>query len=157
MGSLKILFLLAMLAAFAASSALSTAPSEESFVDDNDDAAEEVSDIPWPESQEKTTSSLRGTMRFLAQKTRAAAMTCDKYPRICRVKGSPGPDCCKKKCVNVKTDKLNCGKCGKKCKYPEICCKGVCVNPMSNKKHCGGCNNKCKKGGACVYGMCSYA
>ncbi|KAJ9169161.1 hypothetical protein P3X46_020622 [Hevea brasiliensis] len=156
MRSLKLFFLLVLLAAFAAI-ALSTTPSEEeSFVDDNDDATEETSDIPWQESKE-TKSSLRGTMRFLAHKTRASVMTCDKYPRVCRAKGSPGPDCCKKKCVNVRTDKLNCGKCGKKCKYPEICCKGVCVNPMSNKKHCGGCNNKCKKGSACVYGMCSYA
>ncbi|KAF2303664.1 hypothetical protein GH714_021046 [Hevea brasiliensis] len=123
MRSLKLFFLLVLLAAFAAI-ALSTTPSEEeSFVDDNDDATEETSDIPWQESKE-TKSSLRGTMRFLAQKTRASVMTCDKYPRVCRAKGSPGPDCCKKKCVNVRTDKLNCGKCGKKCKYPEICCKG---------------------------------
>ncbi|KAF2303699.1 hypothetical protein GH714_021344 [Hevea brasiliensis] len=115
MRSLKLFFLLVLLAAFAAI-ALSTTPSEEeSFVDDNDDATEETSDIPWQESKE-TKSSLRGTMRFLAQKTRASVMTCDKYPRVCRAKGSPGPDCCKKKCVNVRTDKLNCGKCGKKCK-----------------------------------------
>lgn len=84
-------------------------------------------------------------------------MTCNYYPRICRVKGSPGPDCCKKKCVNVSTDRLNCGKCGLKCKYYETCCKGKCVNSFSNKKHCGGCNNKCKKGSYCMYGMCSYA
>ncbi|OAY25890.1 stigma-specific STIG1-like protein 1 [Manihot esculenta] len=156
MRSLKLFFLLSMLVASAAIALPTTPSEEESFMDDNDDAAEENSDIPWQENQE-TTSSLRETMRFLAQKTRAEKMTCDKYPRVCRAKGSPGPDCCKKKCVNVMTDKLNCGKCGKKCKYPEICCKGVCVNPMSNKKHCGGCNNKCKKGSACVYGMCSYA
>ncbi|KAI3419275.1 uncharacterized protein J3R85_013271 [Psidium guajava] len=91
-----------------------------------------------------------------------AVPTCNKYPRICRAKGSPGPDCCKKKCVNVSTDRLNCGMCGHKCKYSEICCKGHCVNPMSDKKHCGGCNNECKRkkgssSSSCVYGMCSYA
>ncbi|KAE8656523.1 F-box/RNI/FBD-like domains-containing protein [Hibiscus syriacus] len=96
------------------------------------------------------------TSRFLAQKPRGA-MTCNKYPRVCRVAGSPGPDCCKKRCVNVTTDRLNCGKCGRKCKYSEICCKGKCVNPMSNKWHCGGCNNGCDKGSKCLYGMCSYA
>ncbi|KAK2644538.1 hypothetical protein Ddye_019733 [Dipteronia dyeriana] len=107
------------------------------------------------------TTSLRGASRFLAsRRTRvnAVKVTCDKYPRVCRTKGSPGRDCCKKKCVNVNTDRLNCGKCGRKCKYSEICCKGECVNPMYNKKHCGGCNKKCgKKGSYCVYGMCSYA
>ncbi|KAJ6999404.1 hypothetical protein D5086_003755 [Populus alba] len=149
---LKIFFLLAMLMSLAIN--LSATPSEEeSFLDfDNED--EENSDLPQPENQE-TTSSLRGANRFLAQ-TRGV-MTCDKYPRVCRVKGSPGPDCCKKKCVNVMTDRLNCGMCGKKCKYPEICCKGQCVNPMSDKKNCGGCGNKCKKGSKCQYGMCSYA
>ncbi|KAJ6397168.1 hypothetical protein OIU77_022082 [Salix suchowensis] len=135
-----------------------TEPSEEDrssleFI--NNDEEEDNSDLPWAENEE-TTSSLRGANRFLAQKVRAV-MTCNNYPRVCRAIGSPGPDCCKKKCVNVMTDRLNCGMCGKKCKYAEICCKGKCVNPKSDKKNCGGCSNKCKKGSACQYGMCSYA
>ncbi|KAJ0803584.1 putative stigma-specific protein Stig1 [Helianthus annuus] len=67
--------------------------------------------------------SLRGASRFLAQHMRGL-LKCNKNPRLCRAKGSPGPDCCNKKCVNVKTDKQNCGLCGKKCKNQEICCKG---------------------------------
>ncbi|KAE8696735.1 hypothetical protein F3Y22_tig00110647pilonHSYRG00098 [Hibiscus syriacus] len=63
----------------------------------------------------------------------------------------------KKRCVNVTTDRLNCGKCGRMCEYSEICCKGNCVNPMSNKWHCSVCNNGCDKGSKCLYGMCSYA
>ena len=101
----------------------------------------------------KSETSLRGISRFLAQKS----LTCDKFPRGCRLKSSKGPDCCKKKCVNVKTDRFNCGMCGYKCKYNEICCKGKCVNLAFDKRHCGGCNNKCKKGQLCVYGMCNYA
>lgn len=103
----------------------------------------------------KGLTSLRGIGRVLAQRTRAT--TCDKYPRICRATGSPGPDCCRKRCVNVMRDRLNCGRCGKRCKYSEICCKGKCVNPMLDKKNCGGCTNNCKKGSSCLYGMCSYA
>ncbi|OWM83386.1 hypothetical protein CDL15_Pgr012867 [Punica granatum] len=94
-------------------------------------------------------SSPRGlgvSRRFLPQQATPTAltskMTCNKYPRICRKKGSPGPDCCKKKCVNVKTDRLNCGKCGRKCKYNKICCKGKCVNPMTDRKNCGACKKK---------------
>ena len=120
-----------------------TTSNNEQFLNEDDETQEAI--------------ALRGTSRFLAQKNARVVMTCDKYPRVCRAKGSPGRDCCKKKCVNVLTDRLNCGKCGKKCKYSEICCKGECVNPWSNKKHCGSCGNKCKKGNACVYGMCSYA
>ena len=126
------------------------------FLNDEDSATKQnnLDDVPFSETQEPI--SLRGTRRFLAQSSRVV-MTCNKYPRVCYAKDSPGPDCCKKNCVDVRVDKLNCGRCGKKCKYTEICCKGECVNPMSNKKHCGNCNNKCKKGTSCVYGMCNYA
>ncbi|KAL9994209.1 putative stigma-specific protein Stig1 [Helianthus debilis subsp. tardiflorus] len=103
-----------------------------------------------------TSGSLRGASRFLAQHSRGL-VKCNKNPRLCRAKGSPGPDCCNKKCVNVKTDKQNCGLCGKKCKHQEICCKGKCVNLMTDKRNCGGCNIKCKKGNSCKLGMCSYA
>ncbi|GAV73209.1 Stig1 domain-containing protein, partial [Cephalotus follicularis] len=139
-------FVLAMIMA----STISATQLYEFFENDNG----ENTDLAVAQKNEPT--SLRGTSRFLAQSTRIN-MTCDIYPRICRAKGSKGPDCCKKACVNVTTDRLNCGMCGMKCKYGEICCKEECVNPMSSKKHCGGCNNKCNKGDLCVYGMCSYA
>ncbi|KAL7591054.1 hypothetical protein Lser_V15G32035 [Lactuca serriola] len=117
-------------------------------------------DATLVEDEEKdafpTYGSLRGANRFLAQQSRGL-LKCNKNPRLCRVKGSAGPDCCKKKCVNVKTHKQNCGLCGKKCKNQEICCKGKCVNPLADKRNCGGCNNRCKKGNSCIYGMCSYA
>ncbi|XP_052203566.1 stigma-specific STIG1-like protein 1 [Diospyros lotus] len=151
--ALKIWFMLAMLIAMVITLSVRAEEEQVSIAEDTDD--EEVETVSSLEGQGVTTS-LRGASRFLSEKPRAA-MTCDKYPRVCHVKGSPGPDCCKKKCVNVKTDKLNCGMCGKKCKYSEICCHGKCVNPWNDKKHCGSCNNKCKKGSACAYGMCSYA
>ncbi|PIA27358.1 hypothetical protein AQUCO_07900008v1 [Aquilegia coerulea] len=107
--------------------------------------------------ESKEPSSLRGASRFLAQKKLKKQLSCDKLPRICRSKGSPGPDCCKKKCVNVTTDRLNCGICGNKCKYSQICCRGKCINPSFDKRNCGGCNKRCKKGEFCSYGMCNYA
>ncbi|CAI9756626.1 unnamed protein product [Fraxinus pennsylvanica] len=148
MKSLRVFFLLAMVMALAITLSVSAASTQEkSLLDEPDD--EYV-------KNEEPLSSLRGVSRFLAQKSRVK-MTCKNYPRICRIKGSPGPDCCKKRCVNVAKDRFNCGKCGNKCRFSEICCKGQCVNPWSNKKHCGGCNNKCKKGNKCLFGMCSYA
>ncbi|KAK3039654.1 hypothetical protein RJ639_026995 [Escallonia herrerae] len=150
MKCMKTFLMLAMLVALALT-ASATPSTEDEMVVAGDD---ETFDVPHRDDEKQT--SLRGSSRFLAQNPRAS-MTCDKYPRVCHTKGSPGPDCCKKRCVNVTTDKLNCGVCGKKCKFSEICCKGQCVNPRSNKKHCGGCNNKCKKRSSCTYGMCSYA
>nr|GMD08950.1 stigma-specific STIG1-like protein 1 [Ipomoea batatas] len=112
---------------------------------------------------ETPTTSLRGIGHFMAQKgkekkaEKTRNQTCNKNPRICRAKGSPGPDCCKKKCVNVMSDRQNCGVCGKKCRYDETCCRGKCVSVLFDKNNCGGCRKKCKKGTTCVYGMCSYA
>ncbi|XP_039123489.1 stigma-specific STIG1-like protein 1 [Dioscorea cayenensis subsp. rotundata] len=83
-------------------------------------------------------------------------MTCDKFPRVCRARGSPGPDCCRRTCVNVMIDSFNCGKCGRRCKYGEACCGGNCVNVFYDPKNCGGCKRKCVKGAYCSYGMCSY-
>ncbi|KAL4269547.1 hypothetical protein GQ457_01G006510 [Hibiscus cannabinus] len=101
-------------------------------------------------------SSAEGDRRTL-QKKRTHRVTCKKFPEICHARGSPGPQCCKKKCVDILKDRQNCGKCGKKCKYNEICCKGKCVNPSFNAKHCGGCNNRCGNGEFCVLGLCNYA
>ncbi|KAB2082171.1 hypothetical protein ERO13_A05G172151v2 [Gossypium hirsutum] len=80
--------------------------------------------------------------------------TCDKRPEICSTKGQ---FCCNRRCVDLKTDQYNCGRCGRTCNYSKICCEGKCVSPLSNEKHCGGCNNNCGKGSSCLYGMCSYA
>ncbi|XP_009387225.2 stigma-specific STIG1-like protein 1 [Musa acuminata AAA Group] len=85
------------------------------------------------------------------------SMTCDNVPRVCRASGSPGPDCCRKQCVNMMTDNQNCGQCGKKCWFGQACCGGRCVDVMYDPKNCGGCNKRCTKGSFCQYGMCSYA
>ncbi|KAK8659199.1 hypothetical protein V6N13_029409 [Hibiscus sabdariffa] len=109
-----------------------------------------------PPADRQMATSFRGAGRFLGQKPRPV-FTCDRRPEICKMRGSPGPFCCNKICVDVETDKFNCGKCGKKCSYSKICCEGKCVSPLSNHKHCGRCNHHCGKGKSCVYGMCSYA
>ncbi|KAJ8761198.1 hypothetical protein K2173_001254 [Erythroxylum novogranatense] len=159
MVSLKIIFLMAVLMA-ASATAQSTIRSEEQTLDinsDNDEDATPDEKFGLSLAENQDTYSSQGTNRLLAQKPIRSAMKCDKFPRVCRAKGSPGPDCCKTKCVNVMKDEMNCGMCGGKCRYREICCKGKCVNPLINKNHCGGCNIKCKKGNACVFGMCNYA
>ncbi|XP_034210884.1 stigma-specific STIG1-like protein 3 [Prunus dulcis] len=128
--------------------------------DYNEDVEMQSTEATLPETPDEgeATTSLRGVSRFLYQKNvQQADYTCNKFPRVCRLRSSPGPDCCKKKCVNVKTDRYNCGFCGYRCKFTEICCRGKCVNASFDKRHCGGCNQKCKKGEFCVFGMCNYA
>ncbi|OWM83390.1 hypothetical protein CDL15_Pgr012871 [Punica granatum] len=130
MNSLNQLFVLMLLTSLALLSHGSTTLYEADLSHEEDEF--ETDAEATFEATDDDSIPLRGIGRFLAQKS--------------------------KKCVDLKTDRLNCGKCGYKCKYSEICCKGKCVNPMSDKKHCGVCNNKCRhKKGKCVYGMCSYA
>ncbi|KAL5990116.1 hypothetical protein ACLOJK_011013 [Asimina triloba] len=83
--------------------------------------------------------------------------TCDRDPRICLARSSAGPFCCKKTCVDVRTDRLNCGLCGRKCKFNETCCSGNCVNLAWDKKNCGRCNKSCAARHVCAFGMCNYA
>ena len=149
MKALRIIFLvLAMLMALAIADLSATPYEEEPILPSHEDK-----NLPYKKA-ESMTDSLRGTSRFLASRR---PVTCNKYPKVCLTKGSSGPDCCKKKCVDLSADSVNCGRCGKKCKFSEICCKGKCVNPRSDKKNCGSCSNRCNKGSSCVYGMCSYA
>ncbi|CAN0878600.1 Stigma-specific STIG1-like protein 3 [Linum grandiflorum] len=91
---------------------------------------------------------------------------CDKFPTTCYLKGSPGPHCCNRKCVDVAKDRANCGKCGRRCGYGQICYGGKCVNPSFNRSNCGGCGNKCdapvggdryKKHAFCAFGLCNYS
>ncbi|XP_050369024.1 stigma-specific STIG1-like protein 1 [Argentina anserina] len=134
-------------------------PTVEEDKDDHQEVALDDSLGSSDNETESNSSFLNINDRSLRQKMRThrGQLTCNKFPGICYTRGSPGPHCCKKKCVNVLTDKLNCGKCGKKCKYSEVCCKGKCVNPSFNRSHCGGCNNRCEAGGFCAFGLCNYA
>ncbi|URE05261.1 Stigma-specific protein, Stig1 [Musa troglodytarum] len=107
------------------------------------------------ESDERSTAAAAPSL--LSRYHARGLMTCDNVPRVCRASDSPGPDCCRKQCVNVMTDNQNCGQCGKKCRFGQACCGGNRVNVMYDPKNCGGCNKRCKKGSFCQYGMCSYA
>ncbi|PSS10381.1 Lactate utilization protein like [Actinidia chinensis var. chinensis] len=88
MKCIKILLMLAMLMAFIVTLS-ATSEDEELFpYDDENYETTETYDYLLHESQEQT--SLRGANHLLAQRTRATMM-CNKYPRLCRAKGSPGP------------------------------------------------------------------
>ena len=89
---------------------LSTADDESHANIKNDNANEHV----LPEGEEPS-------FRFLAQQFKVVR-TCEVYPKLYCGKNSQGPNCCNKQCVNLMTNKLNCGKCGKKCNYFEMCC-----------------------------------
>lgn len=96
--------------------------------------------------------------RFLAEeKNPRAADHCHKDNQVCNLQGT-NSTCCNNKCMDLSTDKKNCGACKNKCKYTETCCRGECVDVTYDKRHCGECNNACSSpGGYCIYGLCDYA
>ncbi|KAI3899496.1 hypothetical protein MKW92_029772 [Papaver armeniacum] len=102
--------------------------------------------------------SLGGSVGLQQPRNPRAASDCNKNNYICYAKGSPGSTCCNNKCVDLISDRDNCGACKKKCRfYSQTCCDGKCVNLSCDVQHCGRCNNKCRTGGLCSYGNCDYA
>ncbi|MCB9638099.1 MAG: hypothetical protein H6727_04230 [Myxococcales bacterium] len=74
---------------------------------------------------------------------------------------------CGETCVDLLTDKANCGACGTACAAGQYCenskcsclgeqvvCGGACVDLQANAKHCGNCGAACKTGEKCAQGRC---
>lgn len=81
----------------------------------------------------------------------------------------PGEVLCGTACVNLNTDRDNCGACGKRCPSGQRCsggiccptgqinCNGACVDIQRDPAHCGGCGKACKPGESCQSGQCAGA
>ncbi|KAG0493990.1 hypothetical protein HPP92_004984 [Vanilla planifolia] len=106
--------------------------------------------------EEAANSSFTVAWRMSGESSRIIK-TCDTFPSSVLGRRSPGPDCCKKTCANVTSDPLNCGGCGRKCRYGQTCCGGSCVNVVDDPSNCGECGKRCRKGSFCRYGLCGYA
>ncbi|KAM3362675.1 stigma-specific STIG1-like protein 1 [Capsicum galapagoense] len=138
-------FFLAIFMTFACN--LSASIQEQTMLKEDEDKnneAEAVKDTQETTVKEATTSDsvAKEKIHFWKIHERifgSKIIPCSKNPKICLAKGSPGPFCCKNKCVNFLVDKENCGLCGIKCKFNEICCKGFCVNALFGKKYAGHC------------------
>ena len=83
-----------------------------------------------------------------------------------------GEQVCNQICVNLLTDRLNCGQCGQVCPDGLSCqqgtcslggcdvaagenfCDGMCVDSATNNEHCGACNRSCAGGSQCSNGVC---
>ena len=66
-----------------------------------------------------------------------------------------GPGCDKcggSTCLDLKTDKANCGMCGNAC--TDVCCNGSCVDSTSDNANCGGCGSACMNGNTCCSSSC---
>lgn len=82
---------------------------------------------------------------------------------------SPGLTDCGGACVDLRTDRSNCGACGHECDSIEVCsdgacgiecpvgwenCSGLCVDTDSDPGNCGACANNCADDEVCNEGEC---
>ncbi|CAL9131679.1 unnamed protein product, partial [Musa textilis] len=76
--------------------------------------------------QDRTTSFSDEASRILGRHRWRGSLSCKEHRNLCKLPRSPGPTCCGKLCVDLKTNLFNCGRCGVQCKFAEACCKGKC-------------------------------
>ena len=80
-----------------------------------------------------------------------------------------GRTLCNGLCLNLRTERTNCGACGRACEVGQLCvagecrpdcvgglidCGGACINPASDPMHCGRCGNACSPVELCGAGEC---
>ena len=80
-----------------------------------------------------------------------------------------GQQLCAGACVDLSTNALHCGGCGKACVAGQSCvsgvcvvtcpsgetlCGGQCVNTQDTLQHCGACGKACSSGQFCLKGVC---
>jgi len=75
---------------------------------------------------------------------------------------------CGTSCVDLSTDKNNCGLCGDVCANNQVCnssmcacasgtsdCNGTCADLQTANANCGTCGNACSAGTVCTNGVCN--
>lgn len=98
------------------------------------------------------------TSPWVKNNVRGRGSGCLRRPWVC-LKGKFAPKrlCCKDLCVDVSSDKNNCGLCGTKCPFNWQCCRGLCSNINFSIFNCGKCGHRCPPGVLCSFGVCGYA
>ncbi|CAL0317467.1 unnamed protein product [Lupinus luteus] len=64
--------------------------------------------------------------------------------------------CCRNRCVDVTSDRSNCGLCGIRCRFNYKCCNRLCINTNINPLNCGRCGRACPFGRFCLFGLCAF-
>ena len=89
----------------------------------------------------------------------AVAANCTNNQNICNTVATFGANatCCASTgaCVQLDTDKNNCGFCMYRCAAALGCCNGSCVSLMTDISNCGTCGTTCKSS-LCSNGLCGY-
>lgn len=90
----------------------------------------------------------------------------------CTLQCAESQTLCDASCVNLESDRANCGSCGHSCDAGQVCsqgtcalscqsglseCDGGCVNLQTDRAYCGSCSNYCGAGLVCSAGACKVS
>ncbi|ESW18501.1 hypothetical protein PHAVU_006G046600 [Phaseolus vulgaris] len=108
--------------------------------------------------QNGSTSVPSRTSAWVKNNVRGGGSGCGRRPWVCREGEFPRRSlCCWNRCVNVSSDKNNCGLCGIRCPFNWQCCRGLCRNINFSSSNCGKCGQRCPYRVRCSFGVCGYA
>jgi len=94
------------------------------------------------------TSNLNGCEEDLLQND----LNCGTCGQACTY---PDDTCCAGNCVDIRTDRGNCGRCNLFCSGMTECCGGTCTDIQMDAENCGGCGSTCTvPSDTCCYAHC---
>ncbi|KAK7300051.1 hypothetical protein RJT34_10883 [Clitoria ternatea] len=106
--------------------------------------------------QEVYENDINANVSSSPKKDENQLMGCRTRPWIClRGEFPPRTVCCGDRCVDLTSDRDNCGLCGIRCSLVRQCCNRLCLNIYVNPFNCGRCGNVCPIGRLCLLGFCS--
>ncbi|XP_027368589.1 stigma-specific STIG1-like protein 1 [Abrus precatorius] len=109
------------------------------------------------EDYENVTNVASSSPKLMKQDKNQAIVGCRNTPWICsQGEFPPRSLCCGDLCVDITTDRNNCGLCGIRCPYNWLCCNRLCRNTNLNPFNCGSCGRICPIGRFCIFGFCAY-
>ena len=104
-----------------------------------------------------TDASSSSSTSLMELKDENQIIGCRGRPLICsRGEFPPRSMCCGDRCVDVTSDRENCGLCGVRCTFNRQCCNRLCLNTNLNLFNCGRCGRVCPFGRLCVFGSCAF-
>jgi len=117
----------------------------------------EGNSTPNANLSENVTSVSSSNSPWLKKAMKLRPSGCRGRPWMCsRGEFPPRSMCCRNRCVNVTSDRNNCGLCGIRCPFNWKCFRGLCRDINLSIFNCGRCGHRCPFGELCFFGMCGY-
>ncbi|KAK7385971.1 hypothetical protein VNO78_31984 [Psophocarpus tetragonolobus] len=110
-----------------------------------------------PKEVHENGSGVSPSSPALMEKDDNEIIGCEGRPEVCsRGEFPPRSLCCGNRCVDVTSDRDNCGLCEIRCLFTFQCCNRLCINTNLDIFNCGMCGRACAAGRPCILGICAF-